>query len=376
MTNIPPKHRVALIGAGRIAAVHLRYARGVRDARVVAVCDVDRARADELAKNHQVPAAFTDVDEMMRATEPNIVHVVTPPATHAALAIAAMERGANVLVEKPMAMTVDECDRMIEVARRNGRRICVDHNRLFDPVVRRARALVASGVAGDIVSVEAHQGVNPVELGGGTNGQRHWSIADPFAPLYNLAPHPLYLAHELTGPVLRSLVIGRPAIGDASLVGEIRLLLEGERCTGYVAFSMATQPYLNHLNLFGTKATIRVNLNTMTVVVERVRRLPKLVSKTLINLEPAAQLVAATISNTIAVATRRMKLYPGIGETIRRFYASLAAGEPPPVDVASGRAVVELLGTIREQLARDFAPQATAADGETFSNGEARAWIS
>ena len=67
------------------------------------------------------------------------MHIVTPPTTHAQLAIDAMEKGANVLVEKPMAMRVDECDRMIATAERHGRRICVDHNRLFDPVIQRTR---------------------------------------------------------------------------------------------------------------------------------------------------------------------------------------------------------------------------------------------
>ena len=64
-------HRIALIGAGRIANVHLGFARGVRNARVVAVCDVDRARVDDFAREKKIPAAFTDVDEMMRETEPS-----------------------------------------------------------------------------------------------------------------------------------------------------------------------------------------------------------------------------------------------------------------------------------------------------------------
>jgi hypothetical protein len=96
-------------------------------------------------------------------------------------------------------------------------------------------------------------------------------------------------------------------------------MLDGDGKFGFVAFSMRSQPYLNHLNIFGTKATLRVNLNTMTVIVERNRKLPKLVGKLMANFEPAAQLVSAAVGNAIAVATRRMKLYPGIRETIRRF---------------------------------------------------------
>jgi predicted dehydrogenase len=368
-------HRVACVGAGRIAQVHLRYARQNSNARLVAICDTESARAEQLAAAHQIPQVFTDLDEMMRATEPNIVHVVTPPSTHARLAIAAMERGANVLVEKPMAMSVGECDRMLEVARRFGRRICVDHNRLFDPVILRARAYVDSGGIGDVVTVEAHQGVNPVELGGAaSNGQQHWSVENPFAPLFNLGPHPLYLMRAFCGSVQRSEILGRrPAPGQA-VAAEIRMLVEGERAFGYVCFSMGTQPYLNHLNIFGTRATLRINLNTMTMLVERVRRLPKLVAKTLINLEQAQQLISATVSTTLQVATRRMKLYPGIGETIRRFYRSLAEGAPPPVDGLAGREVVEMLEAITHRLGQDL-PFTTATNGAAVEMGSPR-WTS
>lgn len=372
--TIDRTHRVALIGAGRIAAVHLGYARQIRNARVVAVCDPAPGRAEALAQARGVPASYTDLGAMLRESEPSIVHVVTPPATHAELAVCAMEAGANVLVEKPMAMTVAECDRMIAAARLHGRRLCVDHNRLFDPVVRRARTLIERGVVGDLVSVEAHQGVNPVELAGAGAGA-HWSVENAFAPLYNLAPHPFYLVASLLGPIGEMAVMGRPSAGDRPLMGEIRVLLEGARAYGYVAFSIGTQPYLNHLNVFGTKATLRVNLNTMSIVSERVRRLPKLVAKLAANLEPAGQLVGATVQNVLAVALRRMKLYPGIGETIRRFYRSLDDGAPPPVDGEAGREVVRLLNEVEQRLAFAGAG-APVARSNGHAPGEEATWTS
>jgi predicted dehydrogenase len=346
-------HRVALIGAGRIAAVHLGFAKGVPSARIVGICDPVPGRAEELAGQKQVsPFCTTDLDAMLRETEPSIVHVLTPQATHAELAIRAMEAGANVLVEKPMAMTVEDCDRMIAAARLHGRRICVDHNRLFDPVVLKARALVERGGIGELVSVEAHQGVNPVESAGagGPGGGAHWSVENAFAPLYNLGPHPFYLVSSLIGPSSAEAVMGRATQPGSSTMSEIRVLLEGERAYGFVTFSMGAQPYLNHLTVFGTKATLRLNLNTMTMVVERVRKLPKMVAKVTANLDPAAQLVRGTVETVIGVATRRLKLYPGIGQTIRRFYKSLDEGAPPPVDGEAGRENVRLLNVVEERL--------------------------
>lgn len=342
-------HRVALVGAGRIAAVHHGYAKNVSNATVVACCDADRDRAEEFAQQRNIPAFYDDMDEMLRKEQPNIVHVVTPPATHARLAITAMEAGANVMVEKPMAMSIEDCDRMIETAERYGRRICVDHNRLFDPVMLKARQLVESGSLGEIVSVEALQGVNPVGEGGTPTG--HWSIADPFAPLYNLGPHPLYLAAHFLGPVERLQIVGQP-LGEDGLLREIRVLLESQGAFGYVTFSMGAQPYLNHVNVFGTKGTLRANLNTMAMTVEKVRKLPKMVAKFTSNLEPAAQLVGSTVETVLAVALRRMKTYPGIGQNIRRFYKALDEGEPAPVDGAAGRQNVWLLREIEDHFSR------------------------
>ncbi|MDG2303911.1 MAG: Gfo/Idh/MocA family oxidoreductase [Candidatus Binatia bacterium] len=359
-------HRVALVGAGRIAAVHHGYAKNVPNAQVVAVCDADRDTAEEFAQQRNIPAFYDDIEEMLRKEQPNIVHIVTPPATHARLAVAAMENGANVLVEKPMAMSVEDCDQMIETAERYGRRICVDHNRLFDPVILKARNLVDSGALGEIVSVEALQGVNPVDGGPAPTGDAHWSVADPFAPLYNLGPHPLYLAAHFLGPVDGVQIVGQP-IGADGLLREIRVLLESNGTYGYVTFSMGAQPYLNHVNVFGTKGTLRANLNTMAMTVEKVRKLPKMVAKFTSNLEPAAQLVGSTVETVLAVALRRMKTYPGIGQNIRRFYKSLDQGDPAPVDGAAGRQNVWLL----REIENHFSTVARAETGTGhITNGE------
>lgn len=367
-------HRIALVGAGGIAAVHAGFVKGVRNASIVAVCDPVPGKAAELVAAKQIDAtAYTDLDEMLRKAEPSIVHVVTPPATHADLSIRAMEAGANVLVEKPMAMRVADCDRMIAAARTHGRRLCVGHNRLFDPVIRKAYSMIERGIVGDVVNVEAYQGVNQVELGGGATAA--WRIENPFAPLYNLAPHPFYLVADLVGDVREAQVMGRAGHPGSPLITEARVLVEGERAYGLVVFSMASQPYLNHLNIYGTKATLRVNLNTMTIIAERVRRLPKMVAKFAANVEPAAQLLAGTAEVAIGVATRRMKLYPGIGENIRRFYRSLETGDPPPVGPAAGRETVRLLNLVEESIsARTRAGEAARpANGHA---GQEVAWTS
>jgi hypothetical protein len=103
----------------------------------------------------------------------------------------------------------------------------------------------------------------------------------------------------------------------------------------------------------------------MTVIIERNHKLPKMVAKLMANFDPAAQLVGAAVGNAIAVATRRMKTYPGIRETIRRFYRSLDDGAPPPVTGEQGRENVALLNGVQEHLsASSPAPRARATGTE------------
>jgi len=168
------------------------------------------------------------------------------------------------------------------------------------------------------------------------------------------------------------LQIAGPPIGEDGLLREIRVLLEGEGAYGYVTFSMGAQPYLNHLNVYGTKGTLRANLNTMAMTVEKVRKLPKMVAKFTANLEPAAQLVGSTVETVLAVALRRMKTYPGIGQNIRRFYQSLDRGEPAPVDGPAGRENVWLLGEIEKFFSASHGAGPTAGHGQ---NG-AGSWTS
>jgi nucleoside-diphosphate-sugar epimerase/predicted dehydrogenase len=318
--------RVGLIGCGRIAGVHVRHLRPLSAVRIVGVCDRDEERARALGESVGVSEVFRDAGDLL-GLGLDVVHVLTPPTAHADPAIAALERGLHVLVEKPMATTAEAARRMQAAAASSGRILCVDHNRLFDPVILQARGLVASGAIGTLLSAEAYQGVN-VQEGG--------PAAAPLAMWLNLAPHPLYLLRAFVGEIGDWQAYGGP-------LGELRAVFKGERGLGYLCFSPGASPYLNALTLHGTRATLHVDLNTMTLLTRRTRRLPSMLSKAALNVEQAVQLLGATARTSYRVATRRMGTYPGIGEVIRRFYDAVRAGGEPPVAAADGLAVVELL---------------------------------
>src|ERR1043166_1986978 len=111
--------RAALVGAGYVSGYHARAIQSLGFVEIVGVCDPDRTRRQRLASVCGCEAV-ADVKQLA-PLRPDVVHVLTPPSSHCDVTLQALALGCDVLVEKPMAPTTSECDRMIAAARKKGR---------------------------------------------------------------------------------------------------------------------------------------------------------------------------------------------------------------------------------------------------------------
>ncbi len=139
--------RLGLIGLGRIADLHIKAHLTLDRADIVALCDTDRGalkRASGLAPNAECSQSLNDFIRIGL----DLVEVLTPHPYHAEQAIAAMEAGAHVSVQKPFAISLDEAEHMIETADRTGKRLLCYENYLHFPPVIKARELIAEGRIG------------------------------------------------------------------------------------------------------------------------------------------------------------------------------------------------------------------------------------
>jgi len=140
--------RVGLIGCGKIGSIHIAALRSLPEAMLVAVCDTSRDRAAAFAAT-TAARPFTDVATMLREAGVEVVLIGTPHPLHAEPAVRAAEAGAHVLVEKPMAATVADCDAMLAAARKSGVMLgVISQRRLFHPVAR-LRAAIDAGKIGN-----------------------------------------------------------------------------------------------------------------------------------------------------------------------------------------------------------------------------------
>lgn len=142
--------RLAVIGAGVIGRTHIDRALKHPRVELVAIAD-PTAPARQLAESLGIPW-FADYKEMIDATRPQGAIVATPNATHASVSVDCMERGVAVIVEKPIADTLEEAQRICDTSRRTGVPALVGHHRRYNPVLRKAKEIVAAGRLGKPVA--------------------------------------------------------------------------------------------------------------------------------------------------------------------------------------------------------------------------------
>jgi predicted dehydrogenase/nucleoside-diphosphate-sugar epimerase len=185
---------IALIGAGFIAGAHALALRPRKNLRIAAVVDPARERVVGLAQSLGA-APFASVEELLAAMKPDAAHVLTPPPTHAGIGEVLLRAGVDVLLEKPMAETPEECARLVAAAQQSGAALAVNHNFRFHPVCLRARALIASGRYGRPRRAQMRYAAPLRQMSARQFG--HWMFESPRNLLLEQAVHPLSVLDEL-----------------------------------------------------------------------------------------------------------------------------------------------------------------------------------
>jgi predicted dehydrogenase len=148
--------KFAIIGCGSIGSRHIAVTDAEERAEIVALCDIDEPKVAKLSELYGGIPYFTDYDELLNSCDADVVNICTPHGLHAEMAIKAAEAGKNILVEKPMALSVADCHRMIDAAHRNNVKLMVvKQNRYNIPIALTKQAL-DSGFLGKIFMVQCN----------------------------------------------------------------------------------------------------------------------------------------------------------------------------------------------------------------------------
>jgi predicted dehydrogenase len=147
--------KLGFIGAGGIAQSHMRALSGVQEIEVVAVADIVQERAEQTAQQWKIPHVYQDYREMLAMEDVEAVSVCTYNQAHRAPTVDALRAGKHVMVEKPMAATLDDAAAMTQAAHETGQILMVAVWTRFSPPRQAAKAIVDAGTLGDIYYAEA-----------------------------------------------------------------------------------------------------------------------------------------------------------------------------------------------------------------------------
>jgi UDP-N-acetylglucosamine 3-dehydrogenase len=148
---------VAVVGIGWFGELHVSALTGLPDARVVAVCDTNEARAREVAGRFGVPKVYPTIEELLRAGGLEAATLVTDPANHYLPAMRLLEAGVPLFVEKPLAVQPAQAEAIVEAAERRRLPLMVGHILRFDPRYRGVADALAGGRMGRLISVTSRR---------------------------------------------------------------------------------------------------------------------------------------------------------------------------------------------------------------------------
>ena len=361
---MPSMHRAGLVGAGSIAEHHVAALRRLPQVELVGVTDVDGPRARTFAerlgtRSHASLAA-------LREAGADVIHVLTPPDTHARLAAEALEAGCHVLVEKPLSTSVEDCQRVQALAERKSLLASVDHSLLFDPQVMRALEMVKAGKLGQIVSVDILRGSVYPPYRGGPLPPQYRSAGYPFR---DLGVHALYLLQAFLGPIEDVSAVWESKGGDPNLAyDEWRALVRCRDGLGQFQLSWNVKPMQSQLIVQGTRGVLRIDLFLMFHALRKAMPVPKAIERVANALTDSVQPLVEVPQGVIKFASGLIRPYQGLHNLVAAFYQALDGARPPPVTIADATTVVRWVEQVARAAEADHAarlarlPRAERAD--------------
>jgi predicted dehydrogenase len=342
--------KIGVVGAGHIAKHrHIPIFLKINGVTVQAICDAQESTARSVAERFGVKNYYTTISEMLKENL-DIVDITTPPQTHIAVGVEAMEAGCHVVVEKPLAMTVEDVNKMYDVSRRNDVTLCVVHQNIFNPAVQKARRLVEGGYVGDLISVESGTLVRKENYM--CVNANHWCHKLPGGIFFEVLPHPVYLLQIFLKELEPAFALTKK-LGDYAWMkaDEARILLNAHNGIGSIVASCNSPYHGDTLNIFGTKLGLQVDLWGRSVIKYKPKtENPVSVGKA--NLSLAGQflgLLGTTVSNALVATFRGERVSAHFG-FLREYINSIKNGGNLPVSEEEAREEVRIVERICELI--------------------------
>lgn len=327
--------KIVLVGCGKIADAHVEAIQTNPAVRLTAVCDVEKLMAEQLAMRYGVAGFYDNFDRMLEAEQPDVVHIATPPHAHLTLGLRALQAGAHLFVEKPLALSHENAQTLLQAAIEAGKLVTVGYINNFDPVAFELSKIVDSGTIGDPVHVETFLGYN-LKGDFGTAilvDPNHWVHRLPGKIFHNNIDH-------LLNKLPRFIPDDRPEISahafqrgpqGVDLADELRVTILGRKVSAYATFSANIRPMGHFLRIYGTRHSVHVDFAARTVVLEPEQTIPTPFGRLLPGFVQAFRYSRAAAANTRRFLRYEFHFFQGLRTLLDAFYTSILTGGTPPI---------------------------------------------
>jgi predicted dehydrogenase len=345
---MPEKLKVGIVGCGAIARIrHIpAFLKLGGKVTLQAVCDKNESLAREAAARNGVTGVYSDLAQMLAAEKLDIIDICTPPQTHAAITIGAIEAGCHVVLEKPMALSTADCDRMLAIPRRDNQKLCVIHNQLYYPPVLKARKLVADGAIGDFIGMRIFMSDPQDEM---IMRKDYWVHQLPGGIIGETGPHPIYKSIAFIGPVANVKVSARRRLEHPwAPFDEFRIDLEGQRGYSSIVISYSSHRRASTIDILGTEGALHLDLLSMLLIHRRKNTKMEPLNLALTSLGNAAQIVSGVTRNAFSLLTGGE--FYGHNTIIKEFVSSIENNTEPPITGEDGRETTRALEMVVTKL--------------------------
>lgn len=318
---------VGLVGCGGVANFHAKIYQFIKDAEIVAVADINLEKARSFASKFKIKRYFSTYQDLLEMKNLDYVDVCTPTSTHAPVVIDILKSGINVLCEKPLALNSQQCDQIISETEKKRAKLCVCHNQIFFPSVRKIKSKIDEGKI-ELVSFKTFDKENGALLPSWTATPSEGGI------LWETGYHLAYLQRFFLREVTELFAVGNkvkfPVYDDFCVV-----LKTASRFYGTIELSWLA----NEMDVFYEIDTadgrrIQIDRN----------------SDYLLNAPPGVTDTALFKSKRLLSRKVTTRYFRGHFHLFKSFMNSIKNDLPPPVPPIEGKKTIQLLECIQESL--------------------------
>ena len=338
---------VGIVGAGLIATKkHIPSILKLKNKlNLVAICDQNLEVAQIIAKKYNIKSAYKNISDMLENEDIDLIDICTPPFTHSEVAITSLMKGAHVMIEKPMAVTVEECDEIIKVSKDTGLKVCVAHSDLFYPPFIKARKLVSEGKIGDFRGMRIFLSTPTSYM---TTKEDHWANKLPGGVIGETGPHIVYMTLAFINQIkeVKSYALKQLPY-KWSPYEDYKIDLIGDQMSCNITSIYSSNQWAAQVDIWGSDGMINLDLETMNLNVHNRKSLDRF-NLALSTFQESKQIILNTLKVGLQSTFKRYKNTHDF--LIDGFSESIINNTPSPVPAEEGREAVRVMKLIVKNL--------------------------